>query len=31
VPRAPSGDSSRAFAITPARKAEFGLTVAKSF
>ncbi|MXO69486.1 TonB-dependent receptor [Altererythrobacter marinus] len=31
VPSAPSGDSSRAFAITPARKAEFGLTVSKAF
>lgn len=31
VPRAPSGDSARAFAITPARKSEFGLTVSKSF
>lgn len=31
VPRAPSGDSSRAFAITPARKTEFGLTLSKAF
>lgn len=31
VPRSPSGDSSRAFAITPARKSEFGLTVSKAF
>ena len=31
VPKAPSGDSSRAFAITPTRKPEYGLTVSKSF
>ena len=31
VAKSPSGDSSRAFAITPPRKAEFGLIVAKSF
>lgn len=29
--RAPTGDYARAFAITPARKAEFGLTVSKTF
>lgn len=31
VPRAPTGDSSRGFAVTPPRKPEFGLTVSKSF
>jgi outer membrane receptor protein involved in Fe transport len=31
VAKAPSGDSSRAFAITPARKAEYGVTITKSF
>ncbi|WP_380875779.1 TonB-dependent receptor [Sphingomonas sp. DBB INV C78] len=31
APRTPTGDYARAFAITPARKAEFGLTVSKSF
>ena len=31
APRAPTGDYARAFAITPTRKAEFGLTVSKSF
>jgi outer membrane receptor protein involved in Fe transport len=31
VPRAPSGDSARAFGITPTRKPEYGLTVSKSF
>ena len=31
APRTPTGDYSRAFGITPARKAEFGLTVTKSF
>jgi outer membrane receptor protein involved in Fe transport len=31
VARAPSGDSARAFAITPARKPEFGVTVTKAF
>lgn len=31
VAKAPSGDSSRAFGITPTRKAEYGLTLTKSF
>lgn len=31
VARAPSGDSARAFAITPSRPREWGFTVAKSF
>jgi outer membrane receptor protein involved in Fe transport len=31
VAKAPSGDSARAFAITPARPREWGFTVAKSF
>lgn len=31
APRAPSRDSARAFAITPPRKAEYGLIVSKSF
>lgn len=31
VAKAPSGDSSRAFAITPARKAEYGMTITQSF
>lgn len=31
APRTPTGDFARGFAITPARKAEFGLTVSKSF
>lgn len=31
APRTPTGDYARAFGITPARKAEFGLTVSKSF
>lgn len=31
APRTPTGDYARAFAITPARKAEYGLTVSKSF
>ncbi len=31
VPKAPTGDSSRAFAITPSRKPEFGLTVTQTF
>lgn len=30
-PRAPSRDSARAFAITPARKAEYGITLSKRF
>ncbi len=30
-PRSPSRDSARAFAITPARKAEYGITVSKAF
>lgn len=31
VARAPTGDSNRAFAITPSRKPEFGLTVTQTF
>lgn len=31
VAKAPTGDSARAFAITPARKPEYGLTVTKNF
>lgn len=31
VAKAPTGDSSRAFAITPSRKPEFGLTVTQTF
>ncbi|RJF93807.1 TonB-dependent receptor [Sphingomonas cavernae] len=31
APRTPTGDYARAFGITPARKAEFGITVSKSF
>ena len=31
VARAPTGDSSRAFAITPPRKPEFGLTLSQTF
>ena len=31
VARAPTGDTNRAFAITPSRKPEFGVTVTKSF
>lgn len=31
VAKAPTGDSSRAFAITPPRKPEFGLTVTQTF
>lgn len=31
VARAPTGDSTRAFAITPSRKPEFGLTVTQTF
>lgn len=31
VPKAPSGDSARAFAITPPRKAEWGVSVSKTF
>ena len=31
VPKAPSGDTARAFAITPPRKAEWGVTVSKTF
>jgi iron complex outermembrane receptor protein len=31
APRTPSGDSARAFGITPARKPEYGVTVSKSF
>ena len=31
VAKAPTGDSNRAFAITPSRKPEFGLTVTQTF
>ncbi|PTD26622.1 TonB-dependent receptor [Sphingomonas fennica] len=31
APRTPTGDYARAFGITPARKAEYGLTISKSF
>lgn len=31
APKSPSGDNARAFAITPPRKPEYGITVAKSF
>ena len=31
APRSPSRDSNRAFAITPTRKAEYGMTISKSF
>ncbi len=31
APKTPSGDNARAFAITPPRKPEYGITIAKSF
>jgi hypothetical protein len=31
VPRAPTGDTNRGFAITPSRKPEYGLTITQTF